>query len=942
MKAARSTTTTPSTTTIPAGGVFFAVLLAVLLAVLFGKSLLPDFVHFSNDAPLGQQNAEWLQLPASFAGCWDDLNDIGTSVGSMSLGLTSLIMWVLAPVAVAKFFPPVALLILGLGAWTFFRQLRLSPLAAVLGALATVLNSSFFACACWGVGSQEIAIGMDFFALALVVSNSPATPALVRWARLALAGLAVGMNVIEALDLGAIFSVFVAAFVFYKAVADEGGSVAAKAGRGIGQVVLIAAFAGFIALQSIVSLVGSQITGIAGTAQDAETKARNWNWATSWSEPKVETLGLFVPGLFGYRLDTPKDMMGFLQDSYKDGNYWGTVGSDPSLDPYFEGGRKGPIPPGQIRQTGAQNYVGILVALMAAWTVAQSLRRRDSVFAQSQRRLIWFWAVVSIGSLLLAYGRFAPFYKFFYLLPYASAIRIPTKFLLVLSLAVVILFTYGIHALSRRYLEVPAANANSLLAQFKNWRMKARGFDRNWSLGCVVAVIGSLLAWLIYASEKPGLVRYLRTVGFDDEALANQIATFSVGQAGWFVLLFTLAAGLFVSIIAGVFAGKRAKHGGLLLGLLLVVDLGRANLPYLVHWDYKQKYASNPIIDFLREKPFEQRVAYGLPWPLQTPSQFDLFAELYRIEWAQHHFPYFNVQSLDKIQMSRMSVDLTAYEGALRIGIKADNTGRMMMDPATFPLAARFWELTDTRYLLGPASLPDLLNEQFDPGQKRFRIAQRFDVIPKPGVTQPTRLEEFTAVPGDNGRYALIEFAGALPRVKLYSSWQVNTNDQAVLKTLTDLNFNPAGMVLISTPLPGLPAVATNENSGTVDFKRYVPDDPVFRGKRNNLWKQSGYCYAPKDIMFDAKAVAPAVLLLNDKFDPHWQVLVDGKPVELLRCNFIMRGVYLTPGAHTVEFKFTLPNRFLYISLAAIVVGVLLCGFLIFGERRRPASASQP
>jgi uncharacterized membrane protein YfhO len=82
------------------------------------------------------------------------------------------------------------------------------------------------------------------------------------------------------------------------------------------------------------------------------------------------------------------------------------------------------------------------------------------------------------------------------------------------------------------------------------------------------------------------------------------------------------------------------------------------------------------------------------------------------------------------------------------------------------------------------------------------------------------------------------------------------------------------------------------------------------------------------------------VLLLNDKFDPHWQVFVDGKPAELLRCNFIMRGVYLTPGAHTVEFKFTLPNQFLYISLAAIVVGVLLCGFLIFLERRRPASAS--
>jgi len=40
----------------------------------------------------------------------------------------------------------------------------------------------------------------------------------------------------------------------------------------------------------------------------------------------------------------------------------------------------------------------------------------------------------------------------------------------------------------------------------------------------------------------------------------------------------------------------------------------------------------------------------------------------------------------------------------------------------------------------------------------------------------------------------------------------------------------------------------------------------------------------------------------------HWQVFVNGKPAELLRCNFIMRGVYLTPGAHTVEFKFTLPT----------------------------------
>jgi hypothetical protein len=884
-------------------GLSFVVLLAVILAVLFGKSFLPGYVHFSNDGPLGQQNSKWLQLPGPFTGSWDDLNNIGTDVGSWPLGVTALVRWALGPVGFAKFFPPVALFILGLGAWTFFRQLRLSPLAAALGALAATLNSSFFACTCWGVGPQEIAIGMDFFALALVVSNSLETPAPVRWARLALAGLAVGMNVVEAADIGAILSVFVAIVVFYKAVADVGGSLAAKAGRGIGQVVMISAFAGFIAMHTVVSLVGTQISGIAGTGQDAESKARNWNFATSWSEPKLETLGLFVPGLFGYRLNTPKDMMEFLQDRYIGGGYWGTVGSDPSLDPYFEGGRKGPIPPGQIRQTSGQNYLGILVALVAVWTVAQSLRRRDSVFTESQRRLIWFWAVVSIGSLLLAYGRFAPFYRFFYMLPYASTIRIPTKFLIILSCAMVTLFAYGVHAFSRRFLEVPAANAGSPLAQFKNWWMKARGFDRYWTLGCVLAVIGSFLAWLIYASEKPGLVHYLRTVGFDDENMASQIAAFSARQAGWFVLLFLLAAGLCVLVMAGVFAGKRAKLGGWLLGILLVVDLGRADLPYIIHWDYRQKYASNPILDFLRDKPYEHRVI-RLPFhsPQHLPFYNDYWDELYRIEWAQHHFPYYDIQSLDLIQRPRVPADEEAYEMTLA-----------PHSEDTYYLIARRWQLTNTRYLLGQAGFLDVMNEQLDPLQHRFRIVQRFDVLPKPGIQQLTSLEEMTAVPGNDGACALFEFTGALQRASLYSNWQINTNDDAVLKTLASTNFDPLQQVLVSTPLPSAPAVnATNENPGTVEFKSY----------------------APRNIVLEAKAGMPAVLLFNDKFDPNWQVLVDGKPAELLRCNFIMRGVYLTPGAHTVEFNFSLPKGPFYVSLSAILFGILLSGGLLVWQRR--------
>jgi hypothetical protein len=867
---------------------FFAALLAAILAVLFWKSFSPDYVHFSNDAPLGAQNANWLRLPYGLTGMWGDLNDIGANAGALPPNLNTL-LHCLRPVLYSKFLAPIALFILGLGAWTFFRQLKLTPLAATLGALAAALTSTFFSDACWGTASHQIAFGMDFLALALIVSNSPATPWFVRWTRLALAGFAVGLNVTEAADLGAIFSLFVAAFIFYKALTEESVSVLKKISRGIARIAMVAVFAGFIAAQTIIALVSTNIQGVVGTSQDEKTKAAHWDFATQWSLPKIETFGIIVPGLFGYRMDTPDG-----------GNYWGGVGSDPAWDRYFAGGEQGPPPQGPLRFSGTGNYAGMLVILVAAWVVAQSLRRKNSVFSETHRRFIWFWTAVLIVSLLFAFGRFAPFYALLYKLPYFSTIRNPIKFLFVLSWALVTVFAYGIHGLSRRYLEIPAAGSTSSSVLLKTWWTKVRGFDRNWTSTCVVVLVGSLLAWPIYALQKQNLVSHLKTVGFPDENMAEKIAAFSVGQVGWFILFLALAAGLFTLILSGAFAGRRAKWGGIFLGALLVLDLGRADLPWIIHWDYKQKYevgSLNPIVDFLRDKPYEHRVAI---LPFHPPQQFELFGELYRIEWVQQLFPYYNIQSLDIVQLPRMPEDLAAYHMALT----------PLGTPETVHLIARRWELTNTRYLLGPAGFLDVLNEQLDPAQHRFRIVQRFDVVPKPGIEQPTKLEELTAVPAENGGYALFDFTGALPRAKLYSNWQVSTNDNDTLQTLASTNFDAWKTVLVSTPLPV--AATTNQNSGTVEFKSY----------------------APKDIVFDSHADTPTVLLLNDKFDPNWRVFVDGRPAPLLRCNFIMRGVYLTPGAHMVEFQFKLPNGPLYVSLTAIGVGIFLAGCLFLSTRR--------
>ena len=864
-----------------------ALCLLVILGALFRDGWRPGRTIFSNDGPLGAISAQCAKLPAGFFGYWQDLNWIGTTGPSASPDLTQALALICGPLLFSKIYAPFTLLFLGLSAWLCFRQWKFSPLACLLGGIAAAMNSGFFSTACWGVASQPLSFGLDFLALAALADQSSPR----RWLRVALAGFAVGMGVMEAFDIGAIFSMVVAGFVVFQALAGE-GTAPQRLVRGAGRLAVVVAFAAFIAISAVSTLVGTQIKGVAGMGQDAASKAQRWDEATQWSMPKAETLGILVPGIFGFRMDTPEG-----------GNYWGRCGRHGAWDRYFASGKQEPRPDSRvffIRYGGGGPYAGVVVVLIALWTVLQAFRKERSVFSLGERKFIWFWSGVALVCVLIGFGRFAPFYQLFYALPFASTMRNPGKFFHVVEWILVILFAYGVHGLSRSCLETPAAVRRGLALQLQTWWAKASTFDKNWLRGSLAALAAGLVGWMIYSASRDRLAAYLQEVDFE-ATMAGAIASFSIRQAGWFILFLTLTLGLLALVLSGYFGGRRARAGAILLGLLLVVDMGRANVPWVITWNWEQKYASNPVIELLREKPYEQRVAI---LPFTPPPQVSLFNNLYEIEWKQQLFPYYNIQSLDVIMMPRAPVDYIGFESALFFDRSTNTLHRV----------TRRWQLTNTRYLLGAAGFLDVLNQQIDAGKNRFRILTRFDVAPKPGILNPTGLDELTAVIKPDGQYALFDFTGALPRAKLYTHWQVSTNDDATLANLAGASFDPEQTVLVANPLPAPTAsTATNQNPGTVAF----------------------VSYAPKRIVLQAKAAAPSVLLLNDRFHPDWKVLVDGKPEKLLRCNYIMRGVHLPAGTHTVEFRFEPIVGGLYVSLAAVVGGLLLLGYLAFGTKHQ-------
>src|ERR1035438_6167425 len=278
-----------------AGLAGFLGILCVILGLLFLRSFAPAWVVFANDGPLGAGMAERARLPEALFGSWADLNGYGMRDPGALPNLTCAVMWVLGPLGFAKFYALFTLLFLGICIWFLCRQIGLGTLAAMLGGLAAALCSGFFGVACWGVGPQAICFGLNYFALGLVVSPYP----MRWWIKYPLTGLAVGMGVMEAFDIGAIFSVVTAVCVVVHGLVTGEDRLKTLL-LGVVRVAVIGIFAVLIASSALSSLIGTQIQGIAGTEQDQRSKEERWDWATQWSFPKCETLGIVVPGLFGF------------------------------------------------------------------------------------------------------------------------------------------------------------------------------------------------------------------------------------------------------------------------------------------------------------------------------------------------------------------------------------------------------------------------------------------------------------------------------------------------------------------------------------------------------------------------------------------------------------------------------------------------------------------
>jgi hypothetical protein len=62
--------------------------------------------------------------------------------------------------------------------------------------------------------------------------------------------------------------------------------------------------------------------------------------------------------------------------------------------------------------------------------------------------------------------------------------------------------------------------------------------------------------------------------------------------------------------------------------------------------------------------------------------------------------------------------------------------------------------------------------------------------------------------------------------------------------------------------------------------------------------------YEPERIDIDATAASDGLLVVSEVYESGWKAYVDGKPAEIRATDYAFRGVVLTAGQHTVEFRY--------------------------------------
>jgi len=89
--------------------------------------------------------------------------------------------------------------------------------------------------------------------------------------------------------------------------------------------------------------------------------------------------------------------------------------------------------------------------------------------------------------------------------------------------------------------------------------------------------------------------------------------------------------------------------------------------------------------------------------------------------------------------------------------------------------------------------------------------------------------------------------------------------------------------------------------------------------------------YGLNDLQFVSQNASDGLAVFSDIWYPYgWEAYIDGKQVEIIRANYVLRAIKIPAGNHQIEFRFR-PQSFATGNTIAMISSIVLIGILLAG-----------
>ena len=158
------------------------------------------------------------------------------------------------------------------------------------------------------------------------------------------------------------------------------------------------------------------------------------------------------------------------------------------------------------------------------------------------------------------------------------------------------------------------------------------------------------------------------------------------------------------------------------------------------------------------------------------------------------------------------------------------------------------------------------------------------------------------------GKLMVFKNKNVLPRAFFVENWVIEERPDLQLARLLDENFDfVKAAILEEEPLT-------------------CGKNPEIRPKSECSERIHILKYSNNSVIISASVNRPGIVVLLDQYFPGWKVFVDGVEKKIIRTDYLFRGVYVSAGAHTIEFKYR-PEKF---TVYLIVSTSVFLGCILF------------